>query len=157
MFTNNVGMLLYPFFFLQGYTKLHSNIYKLIIRIYELNNLQLEKCLANLWECRRLSHALCVSPVNESFITNLSEHCGESSKSIDFWINCLSGSQPGLLGFQQNLTCFLNTFAHGLKNHERDVQSVFTVDNVKQIACELIASVSPISNQLPSNCHSFFY
>ncbi|XVF45726.1 hypothetical protein PTKIN_Ptkin02bG0229600 [Pterospermum kingtungense] len=134
---------------MKGYTKLHSNLYKLIIRIYELNNLQLVKCLANLWECRRLSHALCVSPVNESFITNLSEHCGESSKSIDFWINCLSGSQPGLLGFQQNLTCFSNTFSDGLKNHERDVQSVFTVDNVKQIACELTASD-------PVRSHSLF-
>ncbi|XP_022748574.1 separase isoform X3 [Durio zibethinus] len=132
----------------QGYTKLHSNIYKLIIRIYKLNNVQLGKCLANLWECRRLSHALCVSPVNESFITNLSEHCRESSESIDFWIHCLSGSQPGLLGFQQNLTCFFNTSNHG-KNHERDFQSAVTVNNVKQIVSELIASD-------PVRSHSLF-
>ncbi|XVF00736.1 hypothetical protein REPUB_Repub04eG0027100 [Reevesia pubescens] len=134
---------------MKGYTKLHSNIYKLIIRIYELNNVQLGKCLANLWECRRLSHALCVSPVNESFITNLSEHCGESSKSIDFWINCLSGSPPGLLGFQQNLTCFFNTSTHVFKNHERDFQSAVTVNSVKQIVSELIASD-------PVRSHSLF-
>ncbi|XWS55202.1 hypothetical protein CRYUN_Cryun10bG0154400 [Craigia yunnanensis] len=134
---------------MKGYTKLHSNIYKLIIRIYELNNVQLGKCLANLWECRRLSHALCVSPVNESFITNLSEHCRESSESIDFWIHCLSGSQPGLLGFQLNLTCFFNTFTHGFKNHERDFQSAVTVNNVKQIVSELIASD-------PVRSHSLF-
>ncbi|XWS62549.1 hypothetical protein CRYUN_Cryun06bG0020800 [Craigia yunnanensis] len=125
---------------MKGCTKLHSNIYKLIIRIYELNNVQLGKCLANLWECRRLSHALCVYPINESFITNLSEHCGESSKSIDFWIHCLSGSQLGLLGFQQNLTCFFNTFTCGFKNQGRDFQSAVTVENVKQIVAEVIAS-----------------
>ncbi|XVE94021.1 hypothetical protein REPUB_Repub01dG0244400 [Reevesia pubescens] len=134
---------------MKGYTKLHSNIYKLIISIYKLNNVQLGKCLTNLWECRRLSHALCVSPINESFIMNLSEHCGESSKSIDFWIHCLSGSQPGLLGFQQNLTCFFNTFTHGFENHERDFQSAVSANNVKQIVSELIASD-------PVRSHSLF-
>lgn len=108
--------------------------------------MQIGKCLANLWECRRLSHALCVSPVNEAFIATLSEHCGETSKSIDFWIGCLSGSQPGLLGFQQNLICFFNTFTHRFKTHERDFKSAVPVNNVKQIVSELISSVSPVSS-----------
>ncbi|OMO79315.1 Peptidase C50, separase [Corchorus capsularis] len=113
------------------------------------NSLELEKCLANLWECRRLSHALCVSPVNEAFIINLSEHCGERSKSIDFWINCLSGSQPGLLGFQQNLTGSFNSVTFGSENHERYFQSAVTVDHVKQMVSELTSSD-------PVRSHSLF-
>ncbi|XP_017971182.1 PREDICTED: separase isoform X3 [Theobroma cacao] len=133
----------------KGWTKLHSNIHQLIIRLYKQNNMQIGKCLANLWECRRLSHALCVSPVNEAFIATLSEHCGETSKSIDFWIGCLSGSQPGLLGFQQNLICFFNTFTHRFKTHERDFKSAVPVNNVKQIVSELISSD-------PVRSHSLF-
>ncbi|OMO79929.1 Peptidase C50, separase [Corchorus capsularis] len=134
---------------MKGCTKLHSNIYQLIIRLYKQNSLELEKCLANLWECRRLSHALCVSPVNEAFIINLSEHCGERSKSIDFWINCLSGSQPGLLGFQQILTGSFNSLTCGSENHERYFQSAVTVDHVKQMVSELISSD-------PVRSHSLF-
>ncbi|KAL1121051.1 hypothetical protein V6Z11_D01G206600 [Gossypium hirsutum] len=148
MVSGNTLQLLYNVLDLlsvKGYTKLHSSIYKLIIRIYKLNNVELGICVANLWECRRLSHALCVSPVNESFITNLSEHCGGSSKSVDFWMHSLSGSQPGLLGFQQNLTCFFNNFNHGLKNPESDIQSAVSANNVNLVASELIASVSHVS------------
>ncbi|KAA3480154.1 separase-like [Gossypium australe] len=152
MVSGNTLQLLYNVLDLlsvKGYTKLHGNIYKLIIRIYKLNNVELGKCVANLWDCRRLSHALCVSPVNESFITNLSEHCGGSSKSVDFWMHSLSGSQPGLLGFQQNLTCFFNNFNHGLKNHESDIQSAVSANNVNLVASELIASD-------PVRSHSLF-
>ncbi|KAE8690720.1 separase-like isoform X2 [Hibiscus syriacus] len=124
----------------KGYTKLHCNIYKLIMRIYKLNNAELGKCAANLWECRRLSHALCVSPVNESFITNLSEQCGESSKTVDFWIKCLSGSQPGLIAFQQNITCFFNNCIQGLKNDESNSQSAVSANNINLVVSELIAS-----------------
>nr|KJB11857.1 hypothetical protein B456_002G207900 [Gossypium raimondii] len=152
MVSGNTLQLLYNVLDLlsvKGYTKLHSSIYKLIIRIYKLNNVELGICVANLWECRRLSHALCVSPVNESFITNLSEHCGGSSKSVDFWMHSLSGSQPGLLGFQQNLTCFFNNFNHGLKNPESDIQSAVSANNVNLVASELIASD-------PVRSHSLF-
>ncbi|KAE8698781.1 putative Kinetochore protein ndc80 [Hibiscus syriacus] len=133
----------------EGYTKLHSNIYKLIMRIYKLNNVDLGKCAANLWECRRLSHALFVSPVNESFITNLSEQCGESSKAVDFWIRCLSGSEPGLIGFQQNITCFFNNFIQGLKNDEINSQSAVSANNVNLVVSEITASD-------PVRSHSLF-
>ncbi|KAK8567876.1 hypothetical protein V6N12_006446 [Hibiscus sabdariffa] len=143
MVSGNTLQLLYNILDLlsvKGYTTLHSNIYKLIMRIYKLNNVELGKCAANLWEFRRLSHALCVSPVNESFITNLSEQSGESSKAVDFWIQCLRGSQPGLIGFQQNVTCFFNNFTHGLKNDESNIQSAVSANNVNLVVSELIAS-----------------
>lgn len=57
----------------------------------------------------------------------------------------LSGSQPGLLGFQQNLTCFFNNFNHGLKNHESDIQSAVSANNANLVVSELIASVSHVS------------
>ncbi|KAK8709880.1 hypothetical protein V6N13_060880 [Hibiscus sabdariffa] len=98
MVSGNTLQLLYnmlDLLSLKGYTEFHNHIYKLLIRIYKLNNVELGKCAANLWECRRLSHALCVSPVNESFITNLSEQCGESSEAVDFWIQRLSDHNQG--------------------------------------------------------------
>ncbi|KAL6130681.1 hypothetical protein ACLB2K_069060 [Fragaria x ananassa] len=49
--------------------------------------------------CGRLSHALCPSPVQEAFMS-LSDVFGEKLKSNDFWIECLSGSQPLKVGFK---------------------------------------------------------
>ncbi|KAL7175198.1 hypothetical protein ACSBR2_028910 [Camellia fascicularis] len=66
-------------------TEFHSEIYELLIRFFRRNNVPLEKCVALLWQYRRLGHALCASPVCEAFITTLPQHCGEASKSIDFW------------------------------------------------------------------------
>ncbi|OMO77130.1 Kinetochore protein Ndc80 [Corchorus capsularis] len=61
------------------------------------------------------SCALCLSS-KWGLYDKLIEHRGERSKSIDFWINCLSGSQPGVLGFQQNLTGVMVVRSHSNVN-----------------------------------------
>lgn len=117
----------------------HPDIYRLMSRLFKLKNVPLENCLAMLWECRRTTHALCVSPVNEAFI-ELSEHCGGHSKSFDFWVHCLRGSRPLILGFQQSFS-FLFSNSQGSCNHESSFISDITVDEVKEAAFELISTV----------------
>lgn len=94
-----------------------------------------------LWECRRLTHALCVSPINEALILNLSEHCGEHLKSVDFWIDLLKGSRPLLVGLKQNLPLLPLNFSQNLSNHEYPLRSEITVGDVKEAASELISNV----------------
>ena len=115
------------------------DIYRLMTRLFRWKSVPLENCLAVLWESRRTTHALCISPVNEAFI-NLSDHCGELSKSVDFWIRCLKGSRPLIVGFQQSFS-FSFSNPHSSCNHESTFRSDITVDEVKEAAFELISSV----------------
>lgn len=141
--------------YLQGCTEFHSDIYELIIRFYKLKNVPLQKCVATLWECRRLNHALCVSPINEAFITKLSEHCGENSKLIDFWVQCLGSSKPLLIGLKQNLSFFFYNFTHASNNPRRDIHSGASIKDVKEVVSELISNVSPVF-LLNSFCSCWF-
>lgn len=126
------------FFHLQGCTELHHHIYQLIFRLFKWKNVKLEVCLAMLWECRRLSHALCPSPISDAFIQTLSENCADKSTCIDFWMDCLKDSKAKLIGFQQNF--------HDLHNKdEGPFQSDITIDDIKDAASELISSVRNLS------------
>ncbi|GAV67376.1 Peptidase_C50 domain-containing protein [Cephalotus follicularis] len=124
--------------------KSHHDIYELVIKLFKWKKIPLEKCLAKLWECRRLSHALCVSPINEAFIMRLSEHCGEISTFIDFWIHCFEGSRPLVVGFEQNFSFLFTNTPHNAYNHEISFRPDITADDVKMAAAELLASV-PVS------------
>ncbi|OIV91544.1 hypothetical protein TanjilG_08956 [Lupinus angustifolius] len=77
---------------LKGFMDLSGDAYQLVTRIFKLKKVPVEKWLTLLWESRRLSHALCVSPVNEAFIMNSSHQSSELS-NIDFWIRHLQGNQ----------------------------------------------------------------
>lgn len=119
----------------------HHDIYKMMIRIFKWKNVQLGKCISILWESRRLSHALCVSPVNCAFIANLSADSGEQFKSIDSWMHCLKDSPASLIGFQQNFSYLFSNYPCGSYNQETSFRSDITVDAVKKAAFELISSV----------------
>ncbi|CAK9139479.1 unnamed protein product [Ilex paraguariensis] len=112
---------------LQGLMNFHLDVFEILIRSFKWKGVPLHKCLAMLWEYRRLGHALCAFSVNESFITTLSQHCGELSQSIDFWIRCMKGSQAQGVGFQQNFSLMF--------------QSDIKVEEVKKAASELLSSV----------------
>lgn len=130
----HIYLALDTFFHLQGCTELHHHIYQLIFRLFKWKKVKLEVCLAMLWECRRLSHALCPSPISDAFIQTLSENCGDKSTCIDFWMDCLKDSKAKLIGFQQNF--------HDLHNKdEGPFQSDFTIGDIKDAASELISSV----------------
>ncbi|KAJ0007712.1 hypothetical protein Pint_29731 [Pistacia integerrima] len=136
--TENTMLLLYnvgDLLSVKGCMEIHNVLYKLMIRFLKWKNVPLEKCLSIFWESRRLSHALCISPVNEGFLMNLAEQCGEISKSIDFWVCCLKESQPLLVGFQQNLSLLFADIC------ESPNQPYITIADVKEAASELMSRV----------------
>ncbi|KAH9685964.1 Separase [Citrus sinensis] len=144
MVSENTMLLLYnvvDLLSLKGFIEFHNNIYKLMLRLFKCKNVPLEKYLSILWESRRLSHALCISPVNDAFLVNLAEQCGELSKSIEFWMGCLQGSQPLLVGFQQSLLFLFANSSHGCYIRKSSVQPCITINDVKEAASELISSV----------------
>ncbi|XP_044490537.1 separase-like isoform X4 [Mangifera indica] len=144
--TENTMLLLYnvvDLLSMKGCTEFHHRLYKLMIRFLKWKNVPLEKCVYILWESRRLSHALCISPVNEAFLINLAEQCGEISKSIDFWIRCLKESQPLLVGFQQSLTLLFADIRESLD------QPYITIADVKD-------AVSDLTSRLPLPPRSLF-
>lgn len=130
----------------------HHDIYRLMFRLFQGKNVSLEKSVAVLWECRRLRHALCVSPVNEAFLMSLADHCGGQSKSIDFWISCLKGSQSLLVGFEHNFSFLFANISQDSFNRESSFHSDITVDQVKDAAFELISSVRSSQVATTSSC-----
>ncbi|CAK7357007.1 unnamed protein product [Dovyalis caffra] len=131
---------------MKGSMEFHNDIYKLMIRLFKWKDIQLHTCLSILWESKRLTHALCVSPVNEAFIMNLPSFSGEQFRSFDSWIHCLKGSPPSLVGFQHNFSYLCTNFPCGSENHKTSFQSDVTVDVVKEAAFEVISSVPVTSN-----------
>lgn len=137
-----IDLLLSLFLFFQGHMDYYHDIYRILIRLYNWKNIPLEKCLVRLWECRRVSHALCSSPVNDTLVMNLSDHFGELPKSIEFWVDSLKGSRQLVIGFQHNFS-FLFANVPGRPCIPKNLfRCEITVDEVKEAALELISSVS---------------
>ena len=104
-----------------------------------------------MWESRRLSHALCPSPISDAFILGLSENWGDKSTCIDFWIDCLKDSKARLIGFQQNFHVLQNDFLRSSKKDKGHFHSDITIDDITDAASELISSVRHLTY-----LHSFF-
>ncbi|WCJ18437.1 hypothetical protein M5689_000788 [Euphorbia peplus] len=129
----------------KGSMEFHYEIYKVMTRVYKRKSLLVEKFLSILWESRRLSHALCISPVYDDLLNNFSTEFGEQVKSTDFWMHCLNVSLPSLVGFQQNFSYLFASIPSGSCNHGNSFPLDITVDVVKHAASELI-SKAPLSS-----------
>ncbi|XAR49404.1 Separase [Bertholletia excelsa] len=125
----------------KGNTQFHPDIYELLIRLFKKKNVPLEKYLALLWQCRRVGHALCASPVSEEFITTVVQHYGEHSNSVDFWISCMKGSWPLEVGFQHSFFSMFTNLAHWPYHNKESFRSDIKVDEVKQYALDLTSKV----------------
>lgn len=137
---------------MQGFIELSNYAYQLMIRMFKLKNVSIEKWLTLLWESRRLSHPLCVSPVNEAFILNSLDEFSELS-NIDFWIRYLQGNQSSI-GFQQNFS-FLFASSHGNScYHGSSFRTDITVDEVQKAALELISNVRSFWDRI---YHTLFF
>ncbi|KAI3976406.1 hypothetical protein MKX01_038705 [Papaver californicum] len=89
---------------LKGCLQLQNEMYKLIIKFLKRNNVPAEQCLTFLWADRRLTHALCPSPVHKDFVDDFELHFGVDSSSIGFWVSCLKDSPELLIGFCQRFS-----------------------------------------------------
>lgn len=124
------------FLYVQGRVDFHLDIYKVLITIYTWKKVPLCKCLAKLWESRRISHALCPSPILGAFV-NLSNEFDENLDSTQYWMDCLRESQALVVGFHNNFS-----FPRGPSNDEISSPSYITVNKVKEVASEVISRVS---------------
>jgi len=120
--------------------ELFNDAYRLVIKMFKLKSVSMEKWLALLWESRRLSHALCVSPVNEAFILNSLDDFSNLS-NINFWIHNLKGNQSSLIGFQQNFSFLFASSHRSSCDHGSSFQVEITVDEVQKAALKLISNV----------------
>ncbi|KAL1827171.1 separase isoform X3 [Daucus carota subsp. sativus] len=157
MVFENILFLLYhvvDLLSLKGYMKFHANIYEIIIRLFEWRNVPVKKLLAILWECRRLGHALCASPVNETFITTLSNHC-DASNTMEYWLSCLTESPLLEVGFKQNFSYMFTDFSL-VAHHHVSSQAEITIDGVEQAVSNLLSSV-PLSSGSASIAAHMYY
>ncbi|MED6119530.1 hypothetical protein PIB30_012720 [Stylosanthes scabra] len=125
---------------LKGFMELSHNAYKLLTRMFNWKNVSIEKWLTFLWESRRLSHALCVSPICEAFQSSL-DHFNELS-DIESWTRYLQANQSSLVGFQQ-IFSFLLSSPHKNSCCKGDsFQNDIAANDIKKAALELISNVS---------------
>ena len=109
-----------------------------MFRIFKGRNVRLKDALAMLWDCRRLSHALCPSPIDDAVITGLSCYFDEISESTDFWKSCLQFSKAKSIGFELSI-------------HESDI----TIVEIKRTASKLDTTSKPVSS-VRNRCIYYF-
>ncbi|KAK7412084.1 hypothetical protein VNO78_03531 [Psophocarpus tetragonolobus] len=133
---------------LKGFMELLNNAYQLLSKMFKWKNVPIEKWLTLMWESKSLSHALCVSPINEEFIMNSFNDFSELS-NIDFWIRYLQGNQSSLIGFQQNFSFLFASSHRNSCSHGSSFETDITIDEVQNAARDLISNV-------PVPSHSMF-
>ncbi|KAG8368750.1 hypothetical protein BUALT_Bualt15G0078400 [Buddleja alternifolia] len=84
---------------LKGYLEIHPSLYDVVIKFFKQKNFPLAKTLSELWKNKRLSHALCPSPVNHMFIETLSKHQTQVCNSAELWRMCIEELKPLIVGF----------------------------------------------------------
>lgn len=107
--------------------EIHPRLFDAVIKLFNKKNIHFTKTLAELWKNKRLSHALCASPVNHMFIETFSKHQSQLCDSSMFWRKCSEELKPLVVGF------------HHINNE------------IKQAASDLISNVSSFS-KLMSIC-----
>ncbi|GAB2265099.1 hypothetical protein Dimus_000166 [Dionaea muscipula] len=135
---------------IKGIMSFHSDIYNLMVKLFSQMHVPPEKCLVILWECRRLNHALCISPICEASVLCFSRHYTDAFKSIDHWINCFSDSEELLVGFQQSFSFLSSYFPESFHRCKNSFPAVVKVSQVKEVTAE-VDSVKEIALRLISN------
>ncbi|KAL2460485.1 Separase [Abeliophyllum distichum] len=116
----------------KGYLDNYPGVYDVVIQLFNQKKIPPEKMLAELWKNRRLSHALCASPINELFIRTFSKHHGQFYKSEDFWRTCMVELKPLVAGF----------------DHAND--------EIKQAASDFISNVPHCSGSMFLSSHLYY-
>lgn len=131
----------YDYATLQGCLKFQLEICKVIIRFSMLENMLSEKCISMLWSNRRLNHSLCSSPIDEVFVSNISEQFGLNVNLLDYWINCIKQPPSQCMLLQKlfpNDFVFSEATGHSSK---RPFGAQISTEEVKEIATSLVAEV----------------
>ncbi|KAK1435343.1 hypothetical protein QVD17_01104 [Tagetes erecta] len=141
MVSHNTFILLYhvgDLLSLKGNMEFHPEIYELIIRFFTCKkHVSVKECLVMLWQSKSLSHGLCMSDVDDSFILTFSKHCN-LFQSLEFWKSCMENIKSLEVGFQQ---CFsvistLSSPSTCSRDHAAECTHV-TIDDIKKCASDL--------------------
>ncbi|KAH6777375.1 hypothetical protein C2S51_008687 [Perilla frutescens var. frutescens] len=92
---------LIDFLSIKGYLEIHPRLYDVVIKLFNKKNIHFAKTLAELWKNKRLSHALCASPVNHMFIETFSNYQSQLCNSSIFWGKCMEELKPLVVDFHQ--------------------------------------------------------
>ncbi|GFP93870.1 separase [Phtheirospermum japonicum] len=84
---------------IKGYLEIHPSLYDVVIKLFNGKNFSLAKTVSELWKNKRLSHALCPSPVNHMFVETFSKHQSQLCNSAEFWRMCTGELKPLVVGF----------------------------------------------------------
>ncbi|KAK6156913.1 hypothetical protein DH2020_011161 [Rehmannia glutinosa] len=84
---------------IKGYLEIHPSLYDVVIKLFNGKNFSLAKIVSELWKNKRLSHALCASPVNHMFVKTFSKHQSQLGNSAEFWRMCMEELKPLVVGF----------------------------------------------------------
>ncbi|KAK6135420.1 hypothetical protein DH2020_030839 [Rehmannia glutinosa] len=84
---------------IKGYLEIHPSLYDVVIKLFNGKNFSLVKIVSELWKNKRLSHALCASPVNHMFVKTFSKHQSQLGNSAEFWRMCMEELKPLVVGF----------------------------------------------------------
>ncbi|KAK9665217.1 hypothetical protein RND81_14G098400 [Saponaria officinalis] len=131
---------------IKGDGTLHSDVLHVILKVLKKMDVSLEKCLALLWEARRVNHALCVIPVNEAFIVALSNLYGKEAESFEIWVNCVKDSRTLSVGLKQKFSFLPSIFPLVFHQHKNLLQPDISVDEARQVASDLISNASVSSS-----------
>ncbi|WOL20055.1 hypothetical protein Cni_G28857 [Canna indica] len=132
---------------LKGCLKFQIEICMVMIRFCKLESILLDKCISMLWMNRRLSHSLCISPIDESFLLNISEQYSVNVNSLDYWVCCLKDHQSSqcmlLLKLLPSDSVCTESSGCSLK---RPFDAEISIEEVKNVASSLISEV-PLRSQ----------
>ncbi|KAL6494538.1 hypothetical protein OROGR_031338 [Orobanche gracilis] len=112
---------------IKGYLEIHPTLYDVVIKLFNAKNLSLAKTVSELWKNKRLSHALCASPVNHMFIETISKHQSQFCTDAEFWRMCMEELEPLVVG------------SHPINNEIKQAASLL-ISNVPLSSCSAFLS-----------------
>ncbi|XP_051146436.1 separase isoform X2 [Andrographis paniculata] len=133
---------------IKGYLELHPSLYDAVIKLHKEKNLPLTKIISELWKSRRLSHALCASPVNDMFSRTFSKYQNQLFNSSGFWKMCKEELKPLVVVFHHT-NDELKQVASGLTSHvPKASHSIFLSANIHHELSERLISCGQMTEAL---------
>ncbi|PWA91635.1 separase [Artemisia annua] len=129
----DVNLLFHIFDFLsvKGNGKHHVQIYNIMLKYFSMQNADgLKNLCSILWKSRRLSHAICGSPICGVFLNNLSHYC-DWSDDVDTWKRDMEDINAA--GFEHKLT--LSTH---VPYHQDASMNISIINQVEEFSTDLI-------------------
>lgn len=110
------------FLLAQGYLEVHPRLYEAVIKFLKEKNVPMTKTVSELWKSRRLSHGLCVSPMNNMLLETFSKYQIQLVNSSELWRTLKEELKPLAVGFHH------------------------TIEEIKQAASDIISNVCASSD-----------